>query len=159
MATDQGIIEGEAHEILRYRRELGSTVKILADVLVKHATPLGEQNLFTTVEDTIHRGLADGVILSGRATGYPPNQEDLKLARAAAGDTPVFIGSGANVDNIAELIQSVDGVIVSSALKRKGQIEQPIDPIRVREFVTAMGQGLAARNRLPVLENRPVGVG
>jgi len=29
MATDQGLIEGEAHAILRYRRELGADVKIL----------------------------------------------------------------------------------------------------------------------------------
>lgn len=144
MATDQGLIEGEAHDLLRYRRELGSTVKILADVLVKHASPLGTPNLSTVVEDTIHRGLADGVILSGWATGRPPSLEDMKLARAAAGNTPVLIGSGANIDNISELIRYADGVIVSSSLKRKGQIEQPVDPIRVREFVTALNQGLAA---------------
>ncbi len=159
MATDQGLIEGEAYDVLRYRRELGSDVKILADVLVKHATPLGTPNLFATIEDTIHRGLADGVILSGWATGRPPNPEDLKLARAAAGTTPVFIGSGASIDNIAGLIGSVDGVIVSSSLKRKGQIEQPIDPIRVREFVTAMGEGIAAaRAEAALVSNHSVAV-
>lgn len=41
MATDQGLIEGQAHQLLRYRRELGCEIKILADVLVKHARPLG----------------------------------------------------------------------------------------------------------------------
>lgn len=146
MATDQGLIEGEAHEILRYRRELGSDVKILADVLVKHARPLGAPNLATVVQDTIHRGLADGVILSGWATGQPPGAEDLELARNAAGETPIFIGSGATADNIAQLIRAADGVIVSSSLKRKGQIEQSIDPIRVREFVTALNLGLTARS-------------
>jgi len=97
MATDQGIIEGQAHELLRYRRELGSEVKILADVLVKHARPLGTPNLTTAVQDTIERGLADGVILSGWATGSPPSFEDLELAVAAAKGTPVFIGSGADL--------------------------------------------------------------
>ncbi len=160
MATDQGLIEGEAHEILRYRRELGCDVKILADVLVKHATPIGVPNLSAAIEDTIHRGLADGVILSGWATGRPPDVEDLKLARAAAGDTPVFIGSGASADNISELIRHADGVIVSSSLKRKGQIEQPVDPIRVREFVTALGQGRAAAwPSQPVSKNQSVAVG
>lgn len=146
MATDQGLIEGEAHQILRYRRELGSEVKILADVLVKHARPLGGPHLVSVVQDTIHRGLADGVILSGWATGQPPSAEDLDLARSAAGDTPLFIGSGASVDNIAQLIRVADGVIVSSSLKRKGQIEQSVDPIRVREFVTALNLGLTARS-------------
>jgi len=142
MVTDQGVIEGQAHDLMRYRRELGSEVKILADVLVKHARPLGSPNLTTAVQETIERGLADGVILSGWATGSPPSLEDLELATAAAKGTPVFIGSGANWENIPQLIQAVDGVIVSSALKRKGQIQQPIDPIRVSQFVEAMHRSL-----------------
>jgi uncharacterized protein len=135
MATDQGLIEGEAYQLLRYRRELGCDVKILADVLVKHARPLSSPNLTVAVKDTIERGLADGVILSGWATGSPPNLEDLELACGAANGTPVFIGSGANWENIDTLMQAADGVIVSSSLKRHGRIEQPIDPIRVSQFV------------------------
>jgi len=135
MATDQGIIEGQAHELLRYRRELGSEVKILADVLVKHARPLGTPNLTTAVQDTIERGLADGVILSGWATGSPPSFEDLELAVAAAKGTPVFIGSGADLDNIGQLLLAADGVIVASSLKRHGKITEPVDPIRVSQFV------------------------
>lgn len=145
MATDQGLIEGCAYELLRYRRELGSEVQILADVLVKHARPLGSPNLTTAVQETIDRGLADGVILSGWATGSPPSLEDLELAKAAAKDTPVFIGSGANWENISQLIQSADGVIVASSLKRKGNITQAIDPIRVRQFMEALEAGVSVR--------------
>ncbi len=148
MATDQGLIEGEAHQLLRYRRELGSDVKILADVLVKHARPLGSPNLTTAVQETIERGLADGVILSGWATGSPPSLEDLELASAAANGTPVFIGSGASWENISTLMQAADGVIVSSSLKRHGRIEQPIDPIRVSQFVEATRRSLSARTEL-----------
>jgi uncharacterized protein len=138
MATDQGLIEGCAYELLRYRRELGCDVKILADVLVKHARPLGTPNLTTAVCDTIERGLADAVILSGWSTGSPPNMEDLELATAAAKGTPVLIGSGADWENISKLITAADGAIVSSSLKRQGKIEQSIDPIRVNQFVEAM---------------------
>jgi membrane complex biogenesis BtpA family protein len=143
MATDQGLIEGQAHQLLRYRRELGSEVKILADVLVKHARPLGSPNLTTAVQETIERGLADGVILSGWATGNPPSLEDLELAIAAAKGTPVFIGSGANWENISTLMQAANGVIVCSSLKRHGQLEQPIDPIRVSQFVEATRRSLS----------------
>jgi uncharacterized protein len=143
MATDQGLIEGEAHQLLRYRRELGSNVKIFADVLVKHARPLGSPNLTTAVQETIDRGLADAVILSGWATGSPPSLEDLELASAAARGTPVLIGSGANWENIATLMSAADGVIVSSSLKHKGNIERPIDPIRVSQFVEATRRSLA----------------
>ena len=145
MATDQGLIEGCAYELMRYRRELGSNVNILADVLVKHARPLGSPNLTTAVQETIERGLADGIILSGWATGSPPSLEDLELAKAAAKAIPVFIGSGADWDNIGKLIQAADGVIVASSLKRKGDITQSIDPIRVRQFVEALEAGVAVR--------------
>jgi uncharacterized protein len=138
MATDQGLIEGQAHQILRYRRELGCDIKIFADVLVKHARPLGAPNLTTAVRETIERGLADGVILSGWATGSPPNPEDLELAMDAAKGVPVFIGSGADWENIPGLIQFADGVIVSSSLKRHSNIEQPVDPIRVSRFVESV---------------------
>jgi membrane complex biogenesis BtpA family protein len=141
MATDQGLIEGEAHHLLRYRRELGSDVKIFADVLVKHARPLSSPNLTVAVQDTIERSLADAVILSGWATGSPPNLEDLELASQAAAGTPVFIGSGASWENIATLIQAADGAIVSTSLKRHGRREQPIDPVRVSQFVEAARQG------------------
>lgn len=138
MVTDQGLIEGKAHELLKYRRELGSQVAILADVLVKHAIPLGNTNLAASVKDTLERGLADAVILSGYSTGHPPTLEDLEIATNAAAGQPVFIGSGANSDNIGKLMQSANGVIVASSLKRHNQITEPIDPIKVSQFVEAV---------------------
>lgn len=150
MATDQGLIEGQAHQLLRYRRELGSDVKIFADVLVKHARPLGTPNLTTAVQETINRGLADSVILSGWATGSPPSLEDLELASAAANGTPVFIGSGASWENISTLMQAADGVIVSSSLKRRGRIEQPIDPTRVSQFVEAARGSMISKEAKPL---------
>ena len=147
MATDQGLIEGRAHEMLRYRRELGCDVKVFADVLVKHARPLGSPNLTTAVQDTIERGLADAVILSGWATGSPPSLEDLELASAAAHGTPIFIGSGADWENISKLMTAADGVIVSSSLKRQGKREQAIDPIRVSRFVEATRRRVPPENQ------------
>lgn len=138
MATDQGIIEGDAYNLLRYRRELGCDVKIFADVLVKHAQPLSQPNLTLAIQDTIHRGLADAVILSGWSTGDPPQAEALQEAIAACGGTPMLIGSGANWENIPQLIEYADGVIVSSSLKRHGKLQLPIDPIRVSRFVESM---------------------
>lgn len=154
MATDQGLIEGKADQILRYRRELGKDIAILADVLVKHARPLGTPNLTTAVQDTIQRGLADAVILSGCATGNPPSLEQLEVASAAAQETPVLIGSGASWENIPELMQAADGVIVASSLKRQGKITEPIDPIRVSQFVEAARQ--AAEKKKQSLSAVPV---
>lgn len=151
MATDQGLIEGCAHELLRYRRELGSNVKILADVLVKHAHPLSSSDLTVAVKETIDRGLADAVILSGIATGNAPSLAELRLAKAAAGNVPIIVGSGADCDNITSLMQFADGAIVSSSLKRQGNIENSIDPIRVTQFVETMRQDLTSKSAQQVI--------
>jgi membrane complex biogenesis BtpA family protein len=144
--------------LLRYRRELAAETAILADVLVKHARPLGTPNLTTAVQDTIERGLADAAILSGWATGCPPSLEDLELASAAAKGTPVLIGSGATWENIGQLMRVADGAIVASSLKRHGKISEPIDPIRVAQFVEAARETTAAREKLPSQPARELSV-
>jgi uncharacterized protein len=135
MVTDQGLIEGRAHELMRYRRELGSDVKIFADVLVKHAQPLSTPDITIAVQDTIERGLADAIIISGLATGDAPDLNDVTIAKAAAQGTPVFIGSGTHWENVRSYLGVADGVIVSSSLKRNGHRENAIDPNRVSRLV------------------------
>lgn len=138
MLTDQGLIEGQAHELLLYRRQLGAAknIRILADVLVKHAEPLSAtSNIKQIAKDTVLRGLADGVIVSGIATGAGPNLEDVKAVRDALPSTPLLIGSGTTKDNINSLLAIADGVIVGSTLKRQGILENPVDVERIRSLV------------------------
>jgi hypothetical protein len=144
MVTDQGLIEGEAHALHMYRRVLSAqgSVRILADVMVKHASPLGQGNdIAQAAKDTVLRGLADGVIVSGAATGSPPNWDDLNAVRQALPETPILVGSGANVDNCSALLATANGIIVASSLKRQGLVENPIDVERVRALVKAVQTG------------------
>jgi len=133
--ADQGILQGRAHAIQRLKRALGSGVLVFADVAVKHSAPLGERALEDEVEDTVQRALADAVIVTGEATGKPASLDALRTARAAAHGAPVFVGSGARKDTIAELLTAVDGVIVGSALKLNGQVANAVDAERVRRFM------------------------
>lgn len=136
--TDQGLIEGEAHMTLRSRAELGAEVAILADVLVKHATPLAPLTPEDATEDTVKRGLADGVIVTGRATGAPVDAGLLAAVGRAAGSAPVYIGSGLTVEAASVLAPLCDGAIVGTAFKRDGQVRAPVDPVRVRALCEAV---------------------
>ena len=145
MVTDQGLIEGEAHRSLRYRQALGAaSVAILADVLVKHAAPLGQLDPEQAVHDCLDRALADGVIVSGQATGAPVDPALLRRVGAAAGARPVLLGSGVTPDNAAELAPLAHGAIVGTWLKRGGQVEAPVDQQRVRQLA-ALLQGRFSR--------------
>jgi membrane complex biogenesis BtpA family protein len=133
--TDQGIVRGVAHDLLRYRKLLGCDVKIFADVDVKHSAPLAHRELSDEVEETVSRGCADGIIVTGSATGKQTALEDLKTAKAAARAIPVLAGSGVDALNVASVLSVADGVIVGTALKRASVSTNPVDPERVREFM------------------------
>ena len=145
--TDQGLIEGEANRSLRYRRELGAeNVEILADVLVKHAEPLVPVDPTTATEDTVKRGLADGVIVTGRATGQPVDRALLEQVSTVAGHASVLIGSGLTLENCSELGPYVDGAIVGTALKRDGQLFAPVDVDRVKAMAEALSANLRSHS-------------
>lgn len=138
--TDQGLIEGRAHETVRLRNRLDATVEILADVAVKHSTPLGaEQSLAASVDDVVTRGLADAVVVSGRGTGHAVDPERLERAAAACErhDAPLFVGSGVTRETIGDCLAHADGVVVGTALKVGGETTNPVDEGRVRAVVEA----------------------
>ncbi|WP_136602475.1 BtpA/SgcQ family protein [Salinigranum halophilum] len=138
--TDQGLVEGRAHETVRLRSRLDCDVAFFADVAVKHSAPLGERrSLDESVDDVVTRGLADAVVVSGRGTGHAVDDE--RLARAAAAcerhGTPLFVGSGVTADTVAGCVERTDGVIVGTALKVDGETTNPVDEARVRAVVDA----------------------
>lgn len=142
MVTDQGIIEGRADETLRYRALLQSETEIWADVLVKHAVPLAPLALEDTAEETVQRGLADALIVTGPMTGRAPDLAELSRVRERLPTTPVFVGSGVTADNVARYIHAARGAIVGTWAKVEGKIENPVDPARVQRLCQAITRAL-----------------
>ena len=137
MTTDQGVITGRAAEIMRLRRELDIDTAIYADVMVKHAVPPPGMTIELATADTVRRGRADGIIVSGEATGAKPDRDLVRRAVTAAAGTPVLIGSGATESTVADLLGVASGVIVGTALKVDGVTTNPVDPSRAAAFVKA----------------------
>lgn len=136
--TDQGVIEGQAADVMRYRKALGADIKVLADVRVKHAAPLAERSLQDEVEELVQRAGADAVIVSGTGTGKPTDAGHAEQVKRYAGDTPVLIGSGADANSIPQLKGACDGFIVGSAAKPGGVIDAPVDLQRANEIIQAV---------------------
>ena len=135
--TDQGLIQGEADAVLRYRRSLGVDVKIMADVCVKHAVPAGEDAVGRLASDALERGGADGIIVTGMGTGMETAVDDLRSARAAVPTARIWVGSGVTPDTVRAYRQLADGVIVGTHLHKESAIGAPIDEDRVRAMVAA----------------------
>jgi len=136
MVTDQGIVEGDAARTLRAREQLAAEVAILADINVKHAAPVASVfDIRDAAHDAAYRGLADGLIVTGNATGNPCSPGDLVAVRGAVPDRPLFAGSGVSAETVRETLLQADGVIVGTWIKKRGRVEEPVDPSRAREFV------------------------
>ena len=63
VVADQGIVQTDAHDLLRDRRLLGVDVAIFADVQGKHAVPLAPVELEQQARDLAARALADALIV------------------------------------------------------------------------------------------------
>ncbi|HJS71200.1 MAG TPA: BtpA/SgcQ family protein [Acidimicrobiia bacterium] len=138
MYTDQGPIVGRAAEISRARASLAPEVEVWADVLVKHATPPPGLDVRQATLDTLERGLADAVIVSGAGTGEEPDVAEARMVREATPPgTRVVAGSGVTSENIDRLLGAVDTVIVGSSIKVDGDANKRPDPLRAKAFIEA----------------------
>jgi len=136
-ATDQGLLQGRAHETLRLRASLAPDLLVLADARVKHGSPLRAIPLEEEVADLAARGLADAILITGSRTGAPPTAGEVRNAARAAGGVPVLAASGVTEENVAELLPFCRGIIVGTALKTGGRTEAPVERERVRRFLRA----------------------
>ncbi|MCH7713234.1 MAG: phosphorybosylanthranilate isomerase, partial [Chloroflexi bacterium] len=119
---------------------LGADIKILADGLVKHAAPLGQTDLGLMARETATRGMADGLIISGPATGLPTLATDLAAVREKIPDGFILVGSGVTESNAGDLLAIADGAIVGTSLKQDGVITNPLDLQRVQAMAAIFGE-------------------
>jgi hypothetical protein len=140
-ATDQGLLEGAAHETLRLRDRLDADVAILADVAVKHSGAVADRPLAQAVTETVERGKADGLVVTGPETGTAATSDHLDAVLDARDDhvpeVPVFVGSGVTPATVADLLDRADGAIVGTSLKADGVTTNPVDADRVAALVAA----------------------
>ncbi len=134
--TDQGIIEGIAYELLRARQQLGAShIKILTDVDVKHSAALAPRPLVDEVKDTLSRGGADALIVSGSGTGAAVDPAKVQLVKSVKKDSIVLLGSGVTKENLPSLAKFADGFIVGTSLKVNGVSTNPVDIKHVKELI------------------------
>jgi membrane complex biogenesis BtpA family protein len=138
--ADEGFIDqADAGPLLRYRRSIGAEdVAILADVKKKHSA-----HAITTDLDAAEMARAaeffgaDGVVITGIATGQPIRIDDLGSARLAT-TLPLVVGSGVTPDSTADLLAYADALIVGSWYKHDGHWANRPDPDRAKQLVDAV---------------------
>jgi membrane complex biogenesis BtpA family protein len=133
--TDQGLLQGQAHHLLRLRQNLyAQNVAIFADLRVKHAAPLVQRDLGQEIEEYFERAGCTAIIVSGSGSGKPVEVEFLREVRRLSPHRTILIGSGLSAANAAEMLALADGAIAGTAIKLEGKIQNAIDKKRAEEL-------------------------
>ncbi|XP_036141448.1 uncharacterized protein F13E9.13, mitochondrial isoform X2 [Monomorium pharaonis] len=136
--ADEGFIDSNAGTLLRYRKQIDAeNVLIFVDVKKKHSSHMitSDVSLLETVK-AAEFFLADGIILTGNATGEETNVKDLlEVRECIASKLPLLIGSGVTLNNVDNYVNAADALIVGSHFKIAGHWKNALDPVRVRAFV------------------------
>ena len=135
--ADEGLINASAAEVLRFRKHIGSSVKVWADVQKKHACHAITSD--ARLEDLAHGFAfcgADALIVTGVSTGCEAHLEDVAQVRPAG--LPVVIGSGITAQNAARFAAKTDGLIVGTSIKVDGNWRNPVELARVKAIADVL---------------------
>jgi membrane complex biogenesis BtpA family protein len=119
--ANEGLIEGQAGVVARYRRAIGAErISVWADVQVKLGSHsiTADRSLTEQARDAEFFD-ADALIVTGRRLADPPVFDDVEMLRASS-NLALIIGSGVDRTNVARLLGVADAAIVGSALKVGG---------------------------------------
>ncbi len=130
--ADEGLIESTAGELLRYRRAIGADrVRVFADIKKKHSAHAITADI--DIAETAKAAeffQADGVIVSGAATGSPTDPNEVRAVSGAV-RIPTMVGSGVTPGNMGGLA-TADALIVGSSVKEGGLWSNSLNEDRVR---------------------------
>jgi membrane complex biogenesis BtpA family protein len=139
--ADEGIMESDAGELLRYRKQIGAEdILIFTDIKKKHSS-----HSITLDVDIIETAkaaeffLSDGVILTGTSTGKEADIDELKKVMGAV-IIPVIIGSGITADNIEKYYPAADAFIIGSYFKQGGDWKNKVDADRVKALMNKINK-------------------
>ena len=136
--ADEGLLQSDAGNLLRFRKQIGAEdIMIFTDIKKKHSSHAMTSDV--SLEDTVEAAeffLSDGVIITGTHTGKPVNQAELKHVYASA-QLPVLVGSGVTPEGLSEIFEAADAFIVGSYFKQEGNWKNDPDPLRVEALIQA----------------------
>ena len=133
---DEGLIESNAGELLRYRAAINaSDILVFTDIQKKHSAHSITADLdILEIAEGAEFFRSDGVVITGRFTGGEANFEELSRVKDKI-NIPVLVGSGVTEENVEAYLAASDAVIVGSWFKEEGKWKNNVSYERVARFM------------------------
>jgi membrane complex biogenesis BtpA family protein len=128
-----GIHSGCVDQVLEMRYKLKCDVQIWPDIHDRSSSPLGNVSLLDACQQAISQGLADALIITGK--DFAESTEKIRLVKDNLPDKYVFLGGGANVNNLSQVYDLADGIFVASCLKDTGNMTGNLDQEKLDQFM------------------------
>lgn len=136
-----GFSEACCYEATRFKRKIDARAPILADVFEPNAMPLCPMPIEQAARAAVVEGGAEGLFVTART--FDESMTWLRAVRAALPNVPLYLGGGANDQNVAEALRVADGVTVATWIKG-GSMANPVDPVLARRFMAAVKEARGA---------------
>lgn len=134
--ADEGIIESDAGELLRYRKQIGAeNIFILSDIKKKHSSHTITNDI--SIAETAHAAEffgSDGLVVTGCSTGVEPKITELEEVKNKC-SLPLIVGSGITAENIKTYKNKADAFIIGSYFKKDGNWKNDVDSERVKSLL------------------------
>ena len=140
-ASDMGIWSPDAGKAMRYRNTLKrNDLLMFYNISAEFAYSLDRRSVAERAKSSVFSSIPDAVLVSGQITGESVKLNDLKEVKELLPEIPVLANTGVKIENVENTLNIADGVIIGSSLKVNGDTWNPVDPLRVIDFMTKVNK-------------------
>jgi membrane complex biogenesis BtpA family protein len=136
--SDLGMMQPDFGSIAAYQQAIGAAeVRLFGNVTPEFASSVGQRTVARRAQSAVYLGV-DVILISGQITGTPLDLDELREAKAAIPDIPVFANTGVRAESAAAILAIADGALVGTSLKVDGVTWNAVDPGRVGRLMDAV---------------------
>jgi hypothetical protein len=135
--SDLGMITPAIGDLAGYRTAIAADdVAFFDNISPEFSSALGSRGIADRARSAAFLGV-DAILISGPAAGVPFAMSDLRTAKDAVPDLPVFANTGVSAERLSDIFAVADGVIVGTSLKVDGDTWSRVDPARAERLMDA----------------------
>lgn len=135
-ASDFGLWNTDVGKTARHRRAVcAQNVRLLYNIVPEAARYLSDRTVEEIAKTTVFNNRPDALCVSGLTAGASTDSEVLRRVKDTVPQTVVLANTGVRPENVERQLSIADGAVVGTAFKVDGVFENPVDGLRVAEFM------------------------